>query len=110
MGEDGVETYTPKMITIKLSKDRFIQVPTYTMAQVNTIGISAARVKCAARIVDMEMGEKCGSMSCGEHHAVFTVNPTLEGKAGFEMEIEFSQRDPSESESRLMESLDSLGG
>ena len=108
VAEDGSEIFKPKMISVLLEDGRMIRVPRYTLAQVNTIGIHSARVRCSARIVDMERASDCGSMTCGEHHAIFTVNPTLDGKASFEIEIEFQQREPSESESRMMESLDSL--
>ena len=106
--EDGVSVFRPKMITVELSEGRRIQVPSYTFSQVNTIGIAGAKIKCSARIVDIETAPECGSMTCGKHHAVFTVTPSCDGKETFEMEIEFSQRDPSESESRLIESLDSM--
>ena len=105
---DGEHLYRPKTITIELLEGRRITVPTYTLAQVNTIGIDSASVTCSARIVDLKQAEKCGEMTCGEHHAVFEVMPSSGGKNSFEMTINFQQRDPSESEARLIESLNSL--
>ena len=106
--EDGETIYRPKTITIEISEGRRITVPTYTLSQVNCIGISAAKIRCAARIVDMQTAEKCESMTCGDHHAIFEVHPSQGGRNSFEMLIEFQQREPSESESRLIESLDSM--
>ena len=105
---DGQTLFKPKTITVEVAEGRRVTVPTYTLAQVNTIGISSARIKCSARIVDMETAEKGGSMTCGDGHAVFTVHPSAGGRSSFEMIIEFQQREPSESESRLIESLDSV--
>ena len=107
-GEDGQEVYKPKTVTVEISEGHRITVPTYTLAQVNTIGISSAKITCSARIVGMEMAEQSGEMNCGECHAVFNVHPSLGSKNSFEMVIEFEQREPSESESRLIESLDSM--
>ena len=56
----------------------------------------------------MQTAETCGEMTCGDHHAIFTVNPSQDGKKSFEIEIDFQQREPSESEARLIESLDSV--
>ena len=106
--DDDNTVYKPKTITIQLDENRRMTVPTYTLAQVNTIGISGAKIKCNARIVDLEQAEMCSEMTCGERHAVFTVLPGMSGKHSFEMEIDFQQRKPSESESRLMEGLDSV--
>ena len=108
MEQEENGSYTPKTITVNVDDDRRVVVPTYTLSSVNTIGIESATIKCSARIVDMTTAEKCGEMTCGENHAVFEVHPSQGGKSSFEMEIKFQQREPSESESRLVESLDSM--
>ena len=105
---DGETLYRPKTITVEIAEGRRVTVPTYSLSQVNTVGISAAKITCSARIVDMETAEECGSMACGDEHAVFEVHPSQGGKNSFEMTIEFQQREPSESEARLVESLDSM--
>ena len=105
---DGNKIYKPKIFSVELSNNRSITVPTYTLHQTNTIGISSAKIKCNARILDIETAKKSGEMNCGESHAIFSVHPGLQGKSSFEIEIEFEQREPSESESRLIESLDSM--
>ncbi len=111
---DGETVHKPKTFTVQVADNpaRYVTVPTYTMSQVNTIGISSAKIRCSARIVDMETetknGHVAGHMSCGDRHAVFNVHPSQGSKNSFEMELEFHQREPSESESRLIESLDSV--
>ena len=53
--EDG--TLTPKTFTIDTG-DKSLEVPTYSFAQVNTIGIHKATVKCSAKLVDISKAEK----------------------------------------------------
>ena len=106
--EDGKTIYKPKTITVEVDQNRRVTVPTYNLAQTNTIGIDSARIKCSARIVDIENAQKCGTMACGDRYAVFKVFPGLQGKNSFEMEINFQQKEPSEAESRLIEALDSV--
>lgn len=106
--KSGEIFYTPKTIKVDVGENRRIEVPTYNLSQTNTIGIDSACIRCTARIIDMETVQKSGDMSCGEQYAVFSVSPGLQGKNSFEMEIKFQQREPSESESRLIEALDSV--
>ena len=122
MDEGDDDVFRPKMIDIELSEGRRISVPEYSMMQVNTIGIHSAKVSCSCRIVDIRSGddpgdkpqdgqpvkEKSGKMSIGDKHATFIVQPSSGGRNSFELQINFMQRDPSESENRLVESLDSL--
>ena len=59
----------------------------------------------------MTTADCCGEMHCGEHGAHFHVSPDKSGggRSSFEMTIHFKQREPSESESRIMETLDGYG-
>ena len=108
VGEEGQTRYKPKMLTVEISEGRYVTIPTYTLSHVNTIGITAAKIVCSARIVDMQTVEECGDMACGDKHVSFEVHPMRNGRNSFEMTLEFQQREPSESESRLIESLDSM--
>ena len=56
LGDDGL--YRPKMFDVEIEDGRIISVPTYSLAQVNSIGIRSARVKCGARLVGVEETEK----------------------------------------------------
>ena len=106
--DDGI-LYKPKLVTVAIDEHRRINLPTYTLAQVNCIGISSATVRCSARIVDMKESESCGEMNCGEHHAVFDVQPAGSGARNcFELTINFEQRDAPESEARLINALETL--
>ncbi len=100
----------PKTVTVVLPDGREVTAATYSLCRTNTIGIHRASVSCSARIVDMQEDKGCGDMSCGEHTARFHVSPTVSGggRSSFEMTIEFEQREPSESEARVMESLDGV--
>ena len=54
MTVDKEGVLTPKMFTVNMEDGRRINIPTYNFASVNTIGISSATIKCAARIVDLD--------------------------------------------------------
>ena len=107
-GKDG--KHRPKTLTIELPDGREVSAATYSLCRTNCIGIDRAEITCSARIVDMSKGERCGAMHCGEHHAFFNVEPTKAGggRSSFEMTIYFKQREPSETESRIMETLDGM--
>lgn len=104
--EDGV--YRPKTFTVEISEGRQISVPTYSLAQTNVIGIHRAKVSCSARIIDLENSEHKGTLSHGDCCAVFHVDASHTGKDCFNLEIEFIQRNHSESEHRLLEALDGM--
>lgn len=104
-GEDGV--MSPESHRVKLSDDEFIDLPTYSFCQVNTIGIKSAKVQCNARIVGLAPNESTsGTMTTGDEEAVFRVTPGNGGKNTITMVIEFESRNPSETEMHLIESLD----
>lgn len=106
MGEDGL--YRPKTFDVEVDQGRVISVPTYSLAQVNSIGIRSARVKCDARLVDVEETEKTDCFAHDGTYCTFRVNPAMEKAKSIEIEIEFSQRAHSEAEHRLIESLDGM--
>lgn len=108
LGEDDI--YRPKMVDIELPEGQRISLPKYSLMQVNTLGIHSATVSCSCRIVDIGIADKTsGEMSYGDKHALFYVQPSGSGKRDtFEMKINFTQREPSESENKLIESLDRL--
>ena len=102
-------TLEPKLINIKLPDGRTLDVPTYALATVNSIGIASARVKCAARIIELSTEDaETGSMSCGNAHAVFRVDASTKGRDTFEMEIEFQEKDHSEAGSRIIDALNTI--
>ena len=107
MTVDKEGVLTPKMFTVNMEDGRRINIPTYNFASVNTIGISSATIKCAARIVDLDQTDEVGDMTVGKHHAIFTVQAG-NTKNTFEIEIAFQEKEPSEAGARLMESLDSM--
>ena len=100
----------PKTVTIVLPDGREVTAATYSLQRTNVIGIDRATVSCSARIIDINNSDKCGEMSCGDEIAHFHVSPTKAGggRSSFEMTIDFKQREPSESEARVMESLDGI--
>lgn len=101
-------TYTPETFTVNIAEGQQVTVPTYAMAQTNVIGIHKARVNCSARIVDLSNDDKKGEMSHGDCCAIFEVDAALDKRNCFNLEIEFIQRNHSESEHRLLEALDSM--
>ena len=105
-GDDGL--YRPKMINVEVAEGRVISVPTYSLAQVNVIGIRSARVKCDARLVDLSCEKREGTMAHNNECCTFFVNPSLDKRKSIEIDIEFTQRPHAEAEHRLLESLDGL--
>lgn len=105
-GDDNL--YRPKTIDVEVSEGRVIRVPTYSLAQVNVIGIRSAKVKCDARLVDLDCEKREGTMASNNECCTFYVNPSLDKRKSIEIEIEFSQRPHAEAEHRLLESLDSM--
>ena len=106
LGDDGL--YRPKMFDVEIEDGRVISVPTYSLAQVNSIGIRSARVKCGARLVGVEETEKTDCFAHDGTFCTFRVNPAMDKAKSIEIEIEFSQRAHSEAEHRLIESLDGM--
>ena len=112
MAEDEDGSLTPDMHTIRRPDDTVLHVPKYSLYRANTIGITRSEISCSTRIVDFELVDddsRCGEMITADRHARFWVKPACQGsKNTFEMKIEFEQRDPGESEERLIEALDAL--
>lgn len=106
VGDDGV--YRPKLINFEISEGRTISVSTYSMSQVNVIGINRAKVTCSARLVDLDTEHMTGQLSQDGQSCNLYVNPSLRKSKSIEIEIEFCQRPHSESEHRLLESLDGI--
>ena len=106
LGDDGL--YRPKTFDVEIEEGRVISVPTYSLAQVNSIGIRSAKVRCDARLVDVVETEKKECFAHDGTVCTFRVNPAMDRAKSIEIEIEFSQRSHSEAEHRLIESLDGM--
>ena len=105
----------PRLMEIDLGDGTLKRAATYSLARTNSIGLTRATVTCNPRIIDMEMCEHMedgedmehGEMSYKGQHAIFHISPNLAGGANsLNMVLEFEQRSPSETEERIMESLD----
>ena len=101
--ENGV--MHPHTVPVEVSPGNVMNVPTYALSQVNTIGITRAHIRCHARIADLTECDECGTLSCGNSHIKFKVNPAYEGRKSFELELTFEARDPVETEALLVEAL-----
>ena len=108
MEQDDEGVFRPKIHKIEVSPGQIINMPTYSFAQVNTIGIKRIKLHCSANIVEMGEYKHEGKCSVGDTLATFVVNPSSTGRESFNMVIEFEQRTPSETEMHLIEALDRL--
>ncbi len=105
---------TPKLMRVDLPNGTEVRASSYAISRTHSMGLTKAVVICNPRIVGMEMIEEddqCeqGEMSYRGMHAEFFISPSHEGGANsLRMELHFERRDPSESESRILESLDHI--
>ena len=99
MTETGENEYEANFHTVKISDDESIRLATYSLDQVNTIGITEAEIDCCCKITGMD--KETG-------HAIFHVQPTNRGRDTFEMRLKFASREPSETEMHLIEALDRI--
>ena len=108
MIENDEGVLVPKFHTVEIQPGQKMKIPTFSMSQVNTMGITRVKIQCSARIIGMEREETSGTVSVGDSHAMFTVDHSNGGRDSFNMVIEFEQREPSETEMHLIEALDRL--
>ena len=100
------------MMTVKRPDGVLLSVPEYSLYRSSTIGITKSQISFCTKIMSFEIVDDSKVTDNGmsaDRHARFWVKPAATGdKNTFEMRIEFEQRDASEAEERLIESLDSL--
>ena len=100
--------YKPKMMVSELCRYQVVNVPSYSLARVNNIGIEAAIIKCSARIVDVDQEEIDCELADHTHQVKYFVKPATPNNKSFEIEIKFSKKQDCEAESKLAEYQDGL--
>lgn len=102
--DDGV--YTPITLQFDTGDDRVLNVPQYVLSRTHQLGLDAALIRGAVRIVGAEEIPIECPMTGHDHTTVYSVKEAHTGQKGaIEIELRFSKRQDCEAEERLTEAL-----
>ena len=104
--DDGV--FQPVIDKYAIGDNQMLPMPTFCMAQTNAIGIDAARITCAAKLVDFNVEDIDCEFSDHKKQVTYIVQPVKSGRGDFEIEIKFGRKMDCEAEDRLNEYLTGL--